>query len=92
MEHVKYIVNFVEKSKEGQEQKKESFRPFKTTKSNIHDPSKEKNRKYNKHWEVTAATPPLIVHEAVKPLTMSESLKLEKERVEKIKVFFISDM
>jgi len=84
VEHVKYIVDKVEKAQETN--KKEPFRPYKTTKSNVHDPVKEKQRKLHKNWEITAATPPLIVHEAAKVLNLNESLKLQKEQSEKLQV------
>ncbi|KYN01542.1 PREDICTED: DNA-directed RNA polymerase II subunit GRINL1A [Cyphomyrmex costatus] len=82
IEHVKYIVDKVEKIQEVK--KKESFKPYKTTKSNVHDPMREKQRKLHKNWEVTAATPPLIVHGAVKVLSLKETLKLQKEQTEKL--------
>lgn len=50
----------------------------------MHDPEKEKHRKQNQHWEVTAATPPLIVHGAAKVINLNESLKLQKEQAEKL--------
>lgn len=81
-EHVKYIVDKVEKVQEVK--KREPFKPYKTTKSNVHDPMKEKHRKLHKYWEVTAATPPLIVHGAAKILNLNESLKLQKEQTEKL--------
>lgn len=82
--HISYIVSKTEKSPDEKSQKKGSFKPYKTTKSNVHDPEKEKQRKYNKHWEITAATPPLIVHGAVKIINLNESLKLQKEQAEKL--------
>lgn len=82
IEHVKYIVDKVEKTQETS--KKESFKPYKTTKSNVHDPMKEKQRKLHKNWEVTAATPPLIVHGAAKVLSLNESLRLQKNQTEKL--------
>ncbi|XP_012225703.1 DNA-directed RNA polymerase II subunit GRINL1A [Linepithema humile] len=82
VEHVKYIVDKVEKAEEIN--KKEPFRPYKTTKSDVHNPMKEKQRKLHKNWEVTAATPPLIVHGAAKVLSLNESLKLQKEQSEKL--------
>lgn len=88
VEHVKYIVNKVEKV---QETNKESFKPYKTTRNNVHDPMKEKQRKLHKNWEVTAATPPLIVHGAAKVLSLNESLRLQKEQTEKLQVFDIFD-
>lgn len=90
LEHVKYIVDKVEKAQETN--KKEPFKPYKTTKSNVHDPMKEKQRKLHKNWEVTAATPPLIVHGAAKVLSLNESLRLQKQQTEKLQVFDISDI
>lgn len=82
VEHVKYIVDKVEKAQETN--KRESFKPYKTTRSNVHDPMKEKQRKLHKNWEVTAATPPLIAHGPAKVLTLNESLTLQKEQTEKL--------
>ncbi|KAI4497081.1 hypothetical protein M0802_007827 [Mischocyttarus mexicanus] len=82
--HVKYLIDKVEKSPEKNQIKKEPFKPYKTTKSNVHDPEKEKNRKYIKNYAVTAATPPHIVHGAAKSLNLSESLQLQREQVEKL--------
>lgn len=84
VEHVKYIIDKVEKVQETKS--KEPFRPYKTTKSNVHDPMKEKQRKQHKNWEVTAATPPLIVHGAAKLLDLKKSLRLQKEQKEKLQV------
>lgn len=52
------------------------YLPFKTTKSNVHDPEKEKHRKVGKHWEITAATPPPIQHNGVKMLSLQESIEI----------------
>lgn len=82
--HVKYVVDKVEKSQETNPVKKEPFKPFKTSKTNVHDPEKEKERAYVKNWEVTAATPPHIVHGAVKPLSFNESLQLQREHVKRL--------
>ncbi|XP_011876765.1 PREDICTED: DNA-directed RNA polymerase II subunit GRINL1A [Vollenhovia emeryi] len=82
VEHVRYIVDKVEKAQETN--KREPFKPYKTTKSNVHDPMKEKQRKLHKNWEVTAATPPLIVHGAAKVLSFNESLRLQKEQTERL--------
>jgi hypothetical protein len=86
--HVKYIVSKVENP--NNEKIRETFKPYKTTKTNVHDPEKEKQRenKKNAHWEITAATPPLIVHGAVKKLDLNESLKLQKEQALKLQVTF----
>lgn len=87
LEHVKYIVDKVK----GKEQRK-SFKPYRTTKSNVHDPEKEKQResKKDKHWEITAATPPLIVHGAAKTVDLNESLRLLKEQNIKLQVILTS--
>lgn len=86
LEHVKYIIDKVEKSQQESSKKRESFKPYKTTKSNVHDPMKEKERKQCKNWEVTAATPPLIIYGAVKAVSINESLRLQKEQTEKLQV------
>lgn len=83
---MKYVIDKVEKSQEKNQLKRESFKPYKTSKSNVHDPEKEKERKYTKHWEITAATPPHIVHGAIKPLSLNESLQLQREHVKKLQV------
>lgn len=75
--HVKYIVDKTEiKAKP---KVSSQYKPYKTTKSDVHNPEKEINRIRNKHWEVTAATPPPIIHGPAKILSISESLKLQKE-------------
>lgn len=84
LEHVKRIVNIVENP--NNEKSKEKFMPYKTTRSNVHDPMKEKARKKGKHWEVTAATPPHIIHGAVKCISINESMELQKEQAEKLSV------
>lgn len=88
-EHIKYVVNKVEHNENKHERRQ--YKPYKTTKSNVHDPEKEKQResKKNKYWEVTAATPPSIVHGAAKTLDLNESLRLQKEHVIKLKVILI---
>lgn len=83
VEHVKYIIDKVEKTQETNKKKK-PFKPYKTTKSDVHDPTKEKQRKLPKNWEVTAATPPLIIHGATKVLSINESLRLQKEQTRKL--------
>lgn len=88
VEYIKYIIDKVEKTQENNKSK-ESFKPYKTTKSNVHDPMKEKQRKRHKNWEVTAATPPLIVHGAAKLLNLKESLILQKEQTEKLQVISV---
>lgn len=75
--HVKYIV---EKSEiQAKPKTTGQFKPFKTTISDVHRPEKEILRKKHKNWEVTAATPPPILHSPAKVLNLEESLKLQKE-------------
>lgn len=75
--HVKYIL---EKSEIQTKPKSTGqFKPFKTTISDVHKPEKEILRKKHKNWEVTAATPPPILHSPAKVLNLEESLKLQKE-------------
>lgn len=64
------------------------FKPYKTTISDVHNPDKEMLRKHdqNKHWEITAATPPPIIHGPAKTLTLEESLKLQKEHYQHMKI------
>lgn len=84
--HVKHILNKIEVAKANCQGKKESFKPYQTTKSNVHDPEKEKLRKKNKYWENTSATPPLTIHGRVKELSLNESLKLQTQQTEKLRV------
>ncbi|XP_041977557.1 uncharacterized protein LOC121731924 [Aricia agestis] len=75
--HVKYIV---EKTEHKVKPKTTgNFKPYKTTTSDAHNPEKEILRKKHKHWEVTAATPPPIVHGPAKVLSIEESLKLQTD-------------
>lgn len=75
--HVKYIV---EKTQSEQKPKiGGQFKPYKTTVSDVHNPEKEILRKRHKKWEVTAATPPPILHGPAKILSLEESLKLQKD-------------
>lgn len=82
--YVKHVVEKVEKPQGKNPLNRETFKPYKTSKSNVHEPEKEKERKYVKNWEVTAATPPHIVHGAVKTLNFNESLQLQREHVRKL--------
>ncbi|XP_055852736.1 DNA-directed RNA polymerase II subunit GRINL1A [Episyrphus balteatus] len=65
---------------------KEKYKPYQTTISNVHDPEKEKLRKKGKHWENTAATPPLIQHGATKMLSLTDSVEIQKTYLEKLKI------
>lgn len=82
--HVKYIfANTVDKVLPNQ---RVSFKPYKTTISNVHDPSKEMLRKRGKFWEVTAATPPPAIHGAVQEIPLQESLRLQDVQNQNLKV------
>ncbi|CAK1545139.1 unnamed protein product [Leptosia nina] len=75
--HIKYIVEKTEHNTHAKSTGK--FKPYKTTTSDVHKPEKEIQRKKHKHWEVTAATPPPILHGPAKILTIEESLRLQQE-------------
>lgn len=64
---------------------KSRFLPHKTTKSDVHSVEHEKNRKHGKHWEITAATPPLIRNNAVKLISLQESIEMERQHQEKLR-------
>lgn len=77
--HVKYIVDKTEKVST-KPKTTGNYKPFKTTKSDVHNPEKELQRNSKlKKWEVTAATPPPIKHGPARILTIEESLKLQKD-------------
>lgn len=61
------------------------FLPFRTTKSDVHNVEKEKQRKHGKHWEVTAATPPTIRNSAAKLIPLHESIETERQHKEKLR-------
>lgn len=81
--HVKYIVNKTEvppnPKAPGQ------FKPYKTTKTDVHNPETEKHRRKQKHWENTAASPPLIINGPAITISIAESLKLQKEQNQHLK-------
>lgn len=65
---------------------KKKFLPFRTTKSDVHNVDQEKLRKHGKHWEVTAATPPTLRNNAAKLMTLQESIDVERQHKEKLRV------
>lgn len=65
---------------------KVKFLPHKTTVSNVHSVEKEKARKHGKHWEITAATPPMMRNSEVKVLTLMESMAVQQQQKEALKV------
>lgn len=64
---------------------KQKFLPFRTTKTDVHSVEKEKLRKKGEHWEVTAATPPNLRNNAVKLISLQESIETEKQHQEKLR-------
>uniref|UniRef100_D3TN54 Putative glutamate receptor n=1 Tax=Glossina morsitans morsitans TaxID=37546 RepID=D3TN54_GLOMM len=65
--------------------KKDKFKPYQTTLSNVHDPRKEKMRKKGKHWEITAATPPPIQTNGTQMLSLLDSIELQTRHLQKLK-------
>lgn len=82
--HAVYIMkmdeSFIVKSKSIKK-----FLPFKTTKSDVHNVERERNRKYGPHWEVTAATPPNLRNNPVQMLSLHESIEMERQHKEKVR-------
>lgn len=64
---------------------KEKFLPFRTTKSDVHNVEKEKQRKHGQHWEITAATPPNLRNNSVQMIPLQESIEVEKLHKEKLR-------
>ncbi|XP_020706416.2 uncharacterized protein LOC105683134 [Athalia rosae] len=89
--HIEYIMGKVEGPKIGVESGRKSFKPYKTTKTDVHDPDKEIKRKRDKHWEVTAATPPPSIHGTTRLLNLQDSLKLQKEQAQKLEEIQIKE-
>ncbi|CAD6995825.1 DNA-directed RNA polymerase II subunit GRINL1A isoform X1 [Ceratitis capitata] len=81
-QHVRYLV---EKTEQQVVPQREKYKPYKTTLTDVHNPSKERIRKKGKHWEVTAATPPFIQHSGAKMLTLLDSVELQSNYLTKIK-------
>lgn len=82
--HAVYIMKKDESVTEKSKSKKK-FLPFKTTKSDVHNVEREKNRKYGPHWEVTAATPAHLRNNAVQMLSLHESIEIERQHKEKLR-------
>ncbi|XP_055629593.1 DNA-directed RNA polymerase II subunit GRINL1A [Toxorhynchites rutilus septentrionalis] len=57
----------------------QKYLPFRTTKSNVHDPDKRKNW-HVKSWENTSATPSPSIHAPVKLLSLEESIQIQLEK------------
>ncbi|KAH8369103.1 hypothetical protein KR009_001058 [Drosophila setifemur] len=82
-QHVRYLIDITEHNINPAP--REKFKPYRTTVSNVHDPDKERIRKKGKHWEVTAATPPLIQHKEVQLVPLGESATLQLDYMQRIK-------
>jgi len=86
-QHALYLIDKTETSVNTPS--REKFMPFRTTRSNVHDPDKERVRKKGKHWEITAATPPLIQHKEVQLVPLAESATLQMDYMQRVKVVSI---
>lgn len=64
---------------------KKKFLPFRTTKSDVHSVEHEKQHVKGKHWEVTAATPPILRNNPSKLIPMQESIENERLQKEKLR-------
>ncbi|ALC46979.1 CG3773 [Drosophila busckii] len=80
-----HAIYLIDKTEHHATNEREKFKPFRTTVSNVHDPDKERIRKKGKHWEVTAATPPLIQHKEIQLVPLAESASLQVDYMQKVK-------
>lgn len=81
--HTKYVCEMADKPNL---MTKGFYKPYKSSISNVHDPSKEKCRKKHKYWEVTAATPPPIMNGPAQEISIQESLELQSLQSRQLKV------
>lgn len=70
---------------ESHKKNKPKFLPHKTTKSDCHSLEKEKGRRHGKHWEITAATPPIIRNSEAQVLSLQESISIQRQQNENLK-------
>ncbi|KAG4074674.1 hypothetical protein HA402_004545 [Bradysia odoriphaga] len=70
---------------ESHKQNRPKFLPHKTTKSDCHSLDVEKSRRQGKHWEVTAATPPIIRNSGAQVLSLQESIAIQRQQNEHLK-------
>ncbi len=70
---------------ESHKQNKPKFLPHKTTRSDCHSLEKEKGRRHGKHWEITAATPPMIRNAEAQVLSLQESIAIQRQQNESLK-------
>lgn len=80
--HARYICDNFQKPSN----RKTKFLPFKTTKNDVHSVEKEKQRVKGKHWEVTAATPPIIRNSEAQLIDLKESIEVERRHKDELKV------
>lgn len=72
-----------EECKQHTVQQKQTFLPFRTTKSDVHNVDREKARGVSKNWTNSSATPPLIRNDAAKLISLQESIDTERLQKEK---------
>lgn len=70
---------------ESHKQNRPKFLPHKTTISDCHSLKLEKSRRLGKHWEVTAATPPIIRNSEAQVLSLQESIAIQRIQNENLK-------
>lgn len=87
-----HAIYICEKEKEHHGEIKSKFMPFKTTKSDSHSIEKEKLRKFGRHWEITAATPPPLRNAEAKELTLQESIELQTHQLKHLKVNLFTNL
>jgi hypothetical protein len=88
-----YVKHLCDKFENPREKKKEPFRPYRITKTKLDEQmvnNQQSKKPLGPHWEVTAATPPPPIHGDVKLISLQESLCLQKEQAEKLKVLIIT--
>ncbi|XP_059622045.1 uncharacterized protein LOC132265412 [Phlebotomus argentipes] len=71
--------------KEQSREVKSKFRPYQTTKSDVHKPEAEMERRARKQWDLSAVAPPQLTHPGVKMLSLHESLELQLRKQEELK-------
>lgn len=85
IELVPHAINMIKKEESTNKAKgKHAFKPFRTTISDVHNVDREKQRLPGKNWEVTAATPPILRNNAVKLISLQDSIEMERQHKEKI--------
>lgn len=88
-----YVKHLCNKFENPREKKREPFRTNRITQTKPDEQLvniQRSKKPLGPHWEVTAATPPPPIHGDVKLISLQESLHLQKERAEKLKVLMIT--